>query len=731
MSEADLWTPTPGPTLRNYVDNLGYLSEDGRDEFFSNTAKILGRCSSPNSTYSQKCVLVAGEIQSGKTASFTGVCALARDNGYPLIIVLAGTKVSLLTQTVDRLCEDLKVDAAGSLPEWLVVKTPAKKSYASIKESLETWKDPNWPMQYRRAVIVAVTKTPASIKKMQSLVERLVGEGVSVPALIIDDEADQAGLNLRADQDDQSPTYEAILNLRNALFSHSLISYTATPQANLLVQLEDELSPDSVVVLDSGSTYVGGEDLFAPGGTFYRSIPANEISNATNPVATDAPPATLKKALAYFFVALTIAQERTPGTKPLSMLVHPASKKDVHGKYEMWIKGIFDHWELLMVEDDGFRELQKLEFGSAMDEVERTVKIDEVFPNSQDPRSRILELVKFWIRKVELRVINSVPGGQDIRPADWDSKPGWIVIGGNKLERGFTIKNLAVTYMPRGTGINAVDTIQQRARFFGHKRGYLDLLRGWINEDTRESLTLDVETEKALREELIRLDKLALPLKEWKRKIVLGANMIPTRNAVVTLDVNRINLKAGWRFEQNCLFDPVLPNIYDNAFGLISSWFSRSDVYERDTRSLESSDLHHVSQVPAIDLIDILADWPMHENDRKHLDSLIPAIRNYALLQNHLDTHLIFMDNMRTRQRSRIKGQAPAEVRDWKINNLHAGRSGTYPGDQLIRTNDAITVQVHKVQPRTSPDDDASNEAVLALALAWPAGFQRSIIIQN
>ena len=175
----------------------------------------------------------------------------------------------------------------------------------------------------------------------------------------------------------------------------------------------------------------------------------------------------------------------------------------------------------------------------------------------------------------------------------------------------------------------------------------------------------------------------------------------------------------------------MLPNIYDNALALISSWFSRSAVYERDTRSLEPSDKHHVSQVPAIDLIDILADWPMHENDRKHLDSLIPAIRNYAQLQNHLDTHLIFMDNMRTRQRSRIKGQAPAEVRDWKINNLHAGRSGTYPGDQLMRTNDAITVQVHKVQPRTSPDDDASNEAVLALALAWPAGFQRSIIIQN
>ena len=60
--------------------------------------------------------LLMGDVQSGKTATFTGICHKAVDAGYRFIIVLSGTKRSLRNQTQNRLDDDLvgmKTDSRG------------------------------------------------------------------------------------------------------------------------------------------------------------------------------------------------------------------------------------------------------------------------------------------------------------------------------------------------------------------------------------------------------------------------------------------------------------------------------------------------------------------------------------------------------------------------------------------------------------------------------------------
>ena len=59
---------------------------------------------------------------------------------------------------------------------------------------------------------------------------------------------------------------------------------------------------------------------------------------------------------------------------------------------------------------------------------------------------------------------------------------------------GFTVKNLAITYMPRGPGLSHADTLQQRGRFFGYKADYLDICRGWFNADTHSGFADYVPT---------------------------------------------------------------------------------------------------------------------------------------------------------------------------------------------------------------------------------------------
>ena len=72
------------------------------------TTDILNHCNPHDATQAQETThLVVGYVQSGKTMSFTGLTALALDNGYRIIIYLAGTKNNLLEQTSKRLKKDL------------------------------------------------------------------------------------------------------------------------------------------------------------------------------------------------------------------------------------------------------------------------------------------------------------------------------------------------------------------------------------------------------------------------------------------------------------------------------------------------------------------------------------------------------------------------------------------------------------------------------------------------
>ena len=60
--------------------------------------------------------------------------------------------------------------------------------------------------------------------------------------LVIDDEADQASLNTKVNQGQESTTYTRLSEQRDTLPSHTLLQYTATPQALLLINIADNRS---------------------------------------------------------------------------------------------------------------------------------------------------------------------------------------------------------------------------------------------------------------------------------------------------------------------------------------------------------------------------------------------------------------------------------------------------------------------------------------------------------
>jgi hypothetical protein len=98
-------------------------------------------------------------------------------------------------------------------------------------------------------------------------------------------------------------------------------------------------------------------------------------------------------------------------------------------------------------------------------------------------------------------VVNSDPE-MAREEVDFDRNPEvWrILVGGNKLARGFTIEGLTVSYYIRG--VKNADALMQMGRWFGFRKEYRDLVRLFLTEDLRdafESICLD---ERSFRDEL-------------------------------------------------------------------------------------------------------------------------------------------------------------------------------------------------------------------------------------
>ena len=81
--------------------------------------------------------------------SFTALIALAHENGFPLVVVLAGITNLLLEKTSDRLIKDLKANGNGGANPWLVLQKPVKKDHKlnikTIQDALSIWNEKDAP----------------------------------------------------------------------------------------------------------------------------------------------------------------------------------------------------------------------------------------------------------------------------------------------------------------------------------------------------------------------------------------------------------------------------------------------------------------------------------------------------------------------------------------------------------------------------------------------------------
>lgn len=727
------WEPEIGERTHQFVGSRGSkMKAIDMSSVLSEAKSILSHCTPPTASDGSAVVLVVGYVQSGKTLSFTTLASLARDNGYGAVILLAGTTNNLKQQSQRRLENDLGLDELQR--GWTeIFENPNVTGPAlpKMRSALKSWKRrrDGLTQEEKPALVVSLLKHAGRINDAADALRKLDLTGV--PVLIIDDESDQATPNTRANRNrqtggsDESATYSAVLSLRGALPNHSFVQYTATPQANLLLATADRLNPDYAKVLSSGSDYTGGKAFFQDrSDDLIKVVRDSETYDARNPLTE--PPEGLQSALRVFLLGIADANLKKV-EENRSMMVQAHQNTGPHQIYRRWIRALLEDWQA-GIEAGGEYAAEVLEgFRAAHTELAKTVKNLEPFDQL---------IANIPERAEELRVVEVNSTAQAEKDIKWKSAYNWLLIGGMKLDRGFTVEGLTVTYMPRPLSDNA-DVLQQRARFFGYRGAYIDYCRVYLLSAAKQAFVDYVDDEEFLRASLKEHE--GEPLAQWKRNFILHSQFArPTRTGVVGRRVARKRAGREWNWPKSMHLgaDVRSANLTLFADALALSRDSLFDAASLPGAVDRRSTRHNLARtnVPLDEALDFLMRVRVVTIEDSLLLSALTIQLARVLRQPHDDdprnATFIFMSGLEIPD---SRGRQLRVVRE----TIHVGMNPQgatgdrviYSGDDTFRSPSELTIQLRTIRLSDAAPDGEDYSAVPWLAVSLPTGISRDFFV--
>ena len=532
-----------------YLQNAKNFSPKVIDEIDRLTDDILDKLYNPairDIIDIDKKGLVVGQVQSGKTANYTGLICKAADAGFNLIIVLAGLHNNLRSQTQHRLDEDFLgfdteherawqnngtnrigvgvLDNNNTAISITTIKSDFKKSLAEGAGGI-SFDVPN-------PVLLVVKKNSTVLKRLNtwllSQTQDIDGKKkiTNKSLLIIDDEADNASINTKKDGDEPAAINGWIRKITSHFHRFGYVGYTATPFANIFIPLDrDDLFPrDFIINLPAPSNYIGAEKIFG------TSLEADETNDDLLPVVRriddyrayfpdrhkkddatpDTLPESLKTAIKCFIVTCAIRIARGQETKHNSMLIHISRFLSWQNLLKEAVKNQFDFYKR-GIEQNDFAVLEEFRaiFEVDTDDYTSYCTTTQSILNSSfrdiDSKMKIHEWEEIKpclykaIQKIKVMEIN----GKSADALEYyeHEKTGIsvIAVGGDKLSRGLTLEGLSVSYFLRASKM--YDTLMQMGRWFGYRPGYADLCRLFTSSELNEWFRHITMASEDLREE--------------------------------------------------------------------------------------------------------------------------------------------------------------------------------------------------------------------------------------
>lgn len=310
----------------------------------------------------------------------------------------------------------------------------------------------------------------------------------------------------------------------------------------------EELSDGSLVGVNkynNKSEFDSDENATTRFGTYqdYREVTRATTKYDNYPITI---PKSLDEAIKCFIISIAIRQSRRPELIQ-SKLFHPHNTMLIHiSRFSDWqcrskvlINEIINNLrnrlnnDTLTSKDSIFNEFERIwvkYFANAVN------NIKEYLPENYDDeyltRKSFLEvrdLLVSAINGIEVKAVNTVE--KDM--LDYESgEKKYIVIGGNKLSRGFTLEGLTINYFIRNT--NFADTLLQMGRWFGYRPGYLDCCKLFTTSDSFEKFDQVTWTIEELEEEFRKLSIDKKKPKDYATKVLTHPGTLQiTRPAIL------------------------------------------------------------------------------------------------------------------------------------------------------------------------------------------------------
>jgi hypothetical protein len=575
--------PQPGdiywPAFRSRLgfDENALASVDNRSN------RIVSLLARPGAEEIKTRGLVLGHVQSGKTTSFMSVIAKAADAGYRLFIVLSGITDGLRSQTQARLDQVLVGADPKERERWRWLTEPDQDFVYSAFHA------PNLLRDDGSRIVAVVKKNPYRLRRLATFLES-AGEPIlrSCPILLIDDEADQATINVG--QRARISRINALIRRILAQPKVGYVAYTATPFANLLINpinYEDLYPRHFIADLNPPDDYFGPEKIFGrasldatedfadDGLDIVRPVSDTDVATvrpaSRNAVATWTPsvPPSLAKALRWFGLATAARRARDGRASHSTMLVHTSMLTAAHSALQQCIQPYVDS------------------IARAVTTGDETI-LSELEAQWRDETSRLPAAV-FQLKDVSWEEVSShlseVLSGLRMVVDNYQSAerlsypPGnpqtIVVIGGNTLSRGLTLEGLVCSYFVRST--NAYDTLLQMGRWFGYRPGYGDLVRIWMTADL-EGWFFDLATVEAeIRQQIARYEAEGLTPEELPVKIRTHPAMVVTAAAKMR-DGVVADISYGGQREQTILFNQTDPEWLRNNIEATAQLFRDAEA---------------------------------------------------------------------------------------------------------------------------------------------------------
>lgn len=612
-------------------------------------------------------VLLVGKVQSGKTSNLEMITGIAFDNGYNLMIIYGGYDKTLLQQTTGRFKKTFEIENMRESGKPILLSTDNADELAALNDDVidELFED-------NKPIIITAMKRPVALEKVNKVLKKLSPE--KIRAYIIDDEGDQASLNTAKNKDeDSSRTYEQICLMKSILNDPLYFSVTATPHANIFLDSISALRPGSARLIEPGEGYCGG-DCYHMGDcdNIYPIDPDDTLVLDEGRL-----PDSLREAVMHFIIASVVI--RKMGYEESTMIVHSHRNKDPHSMIYTMINELKAEFDA-QLSDDELRDISQEKFRKVYEKhFSQHIRDKYDFDEIKNDLQKVCKKVYVILKNSDGA---STQGLEEI-------KKHRIYVGGDLLQRGVTFENLVTTYYTRWALQGNMDTNLQRARWFGYRKGYLDICRVFTTKEISEQYSILTDIEVELWEQFdevqngdLRIDEMVISADNTKQR--------PTRSNVVT--IKKLYFKKNWMKQRLGIFDKAIIEGNNEAVKRLLSqcqWRESSAGRNDDESSCQYTTLSSLKWIEFMETVS-----GVFEHD--------PFDMNYLLriLSEEEEVEVIQMkDNDGT-------GRKRTFYSDNNINNIHQGPDKSnaserkYNGDaNVVIDKNKINVQIHRIRP--------------------------------